>query len=225
MLYWMERSVMRLLALAVLRRGLRVIGRERFPRRGPVIVIGNHIATCDPPLVGALIPRRDVAYMAKSESFQGARWYRFLLRGYNAFPVVRHTADRAALRRSLDVLARGHILVMYPEGSRSPDARMQRAYAGVGFLARRSSAPIVAVGIWGTEKVLPKGASLPRHGQVRIVFSEPFQLPERNDDGSRMTSQQTADWMMWRLAELLPVEYRGVYAPGAILEEHTKPAA
>src|SRR5437879_3594814 len=135
MRYLVERSAILLLALAVLRRALRVIGRDRVPRRGPLIVIGNHIATCDPPLVGALIPRRDVAYMTKSESFQGSRVYRFLLRGYNAFPVVRHSADRAALRHSLDVLAAGQVLVMYPEGARSPDARMTRAYAGVGFIA------------------------------------------------------------------------------------------
>lgn len=225
MRYLLERSVIRLLALVVLRRGLRVTGRGEVPRSGPLIVIGNHIATCDPPLVGALIPRRDVNYMTKSESFQGSRIYRFLLRGYNAFPVVRHTADRAALRRSLDILAVGHALVMYPEGARSANARLARAYAGVGFIARHSGAPIVAAAIWGSEHVLPKGAILPRHAQVRVVFSAPFQLPERNADGSRMTNQRTADWMMSRLAELLPVEYRGVYGPGGLADEDTKPAA
>jgi 1-acyl-sn-glycerol-3-phosphate acyltransferase len=163
--------------------------------------------------------------MAKSESFQGPAWYRFLLRGYHAFPVVRHTADRAALRHSLDTLAAGHVLVMYPEGSRSPDARMARAFAGVGFIARHSGAPIVPAAIWGSEQVLPKGARLPRHAQVRIVYGAPFHLPERNPDGSRMTNQETADWMMSRLAELLPVEYRGVYGPGGLADEDTKPAA
>lgn len=225
MRYLFERGVIRLLARLVLRRALRVTGRERFPATGPVIVIGNHIATCDPPLVGALIPRRDVAYMAKSESFQGAAWYRFLLRGYNAFPVVRHSADRAALRHSLDLLAAGHVLVIYPEGSRSPQARMTRAYAGAGFIARRSGAPIVAAAIWGSEHVLPKGAVLPRHAPVRIVYGDPVRLPERNPDGSRMTNQQTADWMMSRLADLLPLEYRGVYGPGGGLAEDTQPAA
>jgi 1-acyl-sn-glycerol-3-phosphate acyltransferase len=225
MRYLFERSIMLLLARVVLRRELRVIGRDRIPRHGPLIVIGNHIATCDPPLVGALIPRRDIAYMAKSESFQGAWWYRFLLRGYHAFPVVRHSADRAALRRSLDQLASGHVLVMYPEGARSPNAQMTRAYAGVGFIARHSGAPILPAAIWGSERVLPKGAILPRHAPVRVVYGEPFHLPERNPDGSRMSNQQTADWMMSRLAELLPLEYRGVYAPGGEATQDTKPAA
>jgi 1-acyl-sn-glycerol-3-phosphate acyltransferase len=210
MLVRAERALVRLLALVVLRRAIHISGRERLPRSGPALVVSNHVATCDPPLVGAYLHRSDVYYMAKSESFR-KRWNRFFLRGYNAFPVVRQTADRSALRYALELLAAGHVLIMFPEGSRSPDHRIARPYAGVGFIARHSVVPIVPAAIWGTENVMPKGTYVPRHATVHLVYGEPFMLPERNPDGSRMSHQQSTDYMMSRVAELLPDAYRGVY--------------
>ena len=224
MRYRVERALIRLLARIILGRRLHVRGVQNVPATGPVLIIGNHIATCDPPLVGALVPRLDLFYMAKSESFR-KRWHRFLLEGYNAFPVVRHSADRNAVRRALEVLRDGHVLVMYPEGTRSPDHRVTRPYAGVGFIARRTGAPIIPAAIWGSEDVLPKGQLIPRRADVDIVYGEPFALPERNPDGSRMTHQQSADFMMGRLAMLLPVGYQGVFGPDGTLLTDARPAA
>ncbi len=203
-LYPFERRLMLLLMWYFLRDGLRVEGLENIPAGG-CIVAGNHIATCDPPLIGALIRRRDVHYMAKAEAFAKRRtgW---LIAGYNAFPVARHTADRLAIRRSLAVLAQGRVLIMMPEGTRSPDATLQRAEPGVGLIARRSWAPIVPVGVWGSENALPKGASLPRHAEVHVRYGAAVHLPN-----ARMSSQESADWIMERIAEQLPERYRGVY--------------
>lgn len=220
MRYRAERCLVRLLARLVLGPRLHVRGVEHVPSQGPLLLVGNHIATCDPPLVGAQLQRTDLYYMTKSESFR--RWWgRFVIEGYHGFPVVRHSADRRALRRALGYLAAGHGVVIYPEGSRSPDHRLRRPYPGVGFLARRSGAPVVPAAIWGSERVLPKGRWLPRRAEVHIVFGEPFHLPERAVDGSRMTHQQSADLIMARLATLLPEEYRGVF--GRALQ--TPPAA
>lgn len=224
MKYRFFRRLMRIVSRTVLRHRLEVTGRERFPRRGPVIVIGNHISTIDPPLVGAYIPRFDVHYMTKAESFGNPRTA-WMFRWYNAFPVVRHTADRSALRHALNLLAAGHVVVIYPEGTRQRDATMARPYAGAGFIARKSGAPIVAAAIHGSEAVLRKGATLPHPADVHVVYSEPFTLPERNPDGSPMSHQQSADLMMSRLAALLPESYRGVFAPGRRPEEAAPPAA
>ncbi|HEV7677387.1 MAG TPA: lysophospholipid acyltransferase family protein [Candidatus Dormibacteraeota bacterium] len=204
---------MRTLTQIFIHGALHVRGLEKVPKRGPVLVVGNHIATVDPPLTGSRIKRLDVYYMAKSEYFR-LRRQRWLFKGYNAFPVVRHTADRNALKQALQVLERGHVLMMYPEGTRSADHTLHRAYAGAGFLARKSGAPIVPVAVWGSEDVLPKGASWPKHEHVFIQFGEPFLLPERNADGSPMSHQQSADHMLSRVAEMLPEKYRGVYATG-----------
>lgn len=219
-----ERGLIRVLAFVVLRRSLHTSGRDNVPASGPVLLVSNHVATCDPALGGAFIKRLDVYFMAKSESFH-TRWNRFWLRGFNAFPVVRQTADRGALRYALEVLADGHALFMYPEGSRSPDHRIARPYPGVGFIARRSGVPIVPVAVWGSEGVLSKGRLLPRHAEVHLVYGEPFQLPERNPDGSEMSHQQSTDYMMSRVADMLPPEYRGVYGADGNVMVDTSPAA
>jgi 1-acyl-sn-glycerol-3-phosphate acyltransferase len=213
-LYPILRAVMHLLRLIFIPRSLQVEGLEKVPRTGPVLVVGNHIATLDPPLTGALIKRFDVYYMAKSEYFE-KRMQRWIFKGYNAFPVVRHSADRTSLKQALAILRGGHVLMMYPEGTRSADLQLHRPYAGAGFLARKSGAPIVPVAVWGSEGVLPKGASWPRHdSRVHITFGDPFLLPERNDDGTLMTHQQSADYMLAQVAAMLPEKYRGVFREG-----------
>jgi len=204
-LYYVERRLMRLLIRGILGRGLHVEGLETLPSGGYMVAV-NHIATCDPPLVGALIPRYDVHYMAKAELF-AKRWVALLAHGFNTFPVVRGTADRLAIRRAVAVLDQGHVLIMLPEGTRSADARMCRAQPGVGLIARRSGAPIVPVGIWGSENALPKGAGMPQRAEVHIRYGTAVHLPD-----GRMTHQQSADWIMERIAELVPERYRGVYA-------------
>jgi 1-acyl-sn-glycerol-3-phosphate acyltransferase len=204
-LYPFERRLMLGLMWYFLRDELRVEGLENVPRGG-CIVAGNHIATCDPPLIGALIRRHDVHYMAKAEAFRSWK-VAWAISGYNAFPVARHTADRLAIRRSLAVLAQGRVLIMMPEGTRSPDATLQRAEPGVGLIARRSGAPIVPVGVWGSENALPKGASFPRRAEVQVRYGEPVHPPDAS-----MSSQECADWIMERIAALIPERYRGVYS-------------
>ncbi len=203
-LYPFERRLMLSLMWVFLRDGLHVDGLENVPKGG-CIVAGNHLATCDPPLIGALIRRHDVHYMAKAEAFEKAAtgW---IIAGYNGFPVQRHTADRLAIRRSLAVLAQGRVLIMMPEGTRSPDATLQHAEPGVGLIARRSGAPIVPVGVWGSEKALPKGVVIPRRAEVHVRYGAPVHLP----DG--IGHQESADWIMERIAELVPERYRGAYA-------------
>jgi 1-acyl-sn-glycerol-3-phosphate acyltransferase len=204
-LYPAERRLLLLLAAVVLRRDLHVEGLENLGR-GACLVVGNHVATCDPPLIGALIPRHDVHYMAKAEAFTRPA-AAVLIAGFNAFPVVRHTADRLAIRRALAVLAQGRVLVMMPEGTRSPDARLHRAEPGVGLVARRSGAPIVPVAIWGSERVLPKGARLPRRAEVHVHYGSRVHLP-----AGPMSHQESADWIMERVGLLLPERYRGAPA-------------
>ncbi len=213
-MYPILRAVMHVLAGLILFRTKHISGLEKVPRSGPVLVVGNHIASLDPPLTGALIKRFDVYYMAKSEYFT-RRVQGWLFRSYNAFPVVRHSPDRRSLKQALQVLEDGHVLMMYPEGTRSRDLQLHRPYAGAGFLARKSNAPIVPVAVWGSEDILPAGASWPKRAHVWIQFGDPFLLPERNPDGTPMTHQQSADYMMARVAAMLPVRYRGVFAPGS----------
>ena len=101
-LYWVERFFLRVIILLFLFGRVQQLGRERVPRKGGLLVISNHIATADPPLEGALFPR-PLHFMAKVEWFKNPV-IAFLARQFLCFPVVRHTADRAALRYTLGLL-------------------------------------------------------------------------------------------------------------------------
>lgn len=171
--------------------------------------MSNHVGAVDPALIGAWTPR-PVWFMAKSELFQ--RWFtRMVMIGYHAFPVVRHSPDRKALRRAIGLLREGQAVVLFPEGHRADDGRLHRAAPGAGFLARHSRAPVVALGITGTQHVLGRHRLIPRRSPVAMVFGPPFEVPDRNRDGSPMDHQQTADYLMTKIAELLPLEAQGEY--------------
>jgi 1-acyl-sn-glycerol-3-phosphate acyltransferase len=177
--------------------------------QGPLLIVSNHIGAVDPPLLGAWTPR-PVWFMAKAELFKN--WFMGpLARAYHAFPVVRHSPDRRAIRRAFDLLKGGQAVVLFPEGTRSKDARLHRAEPGAGFVARRSGAPIVPVAFTGTHLVLGRTQVIPRRAPVEMSFGRPFLLPERNPDGTVMEHQQSADFMMMKIAELLPLEYQGEY--------------
>ncbi|MFN2582806.1 MAG: lysophospholipid acyltransferase family protein, partial [Candidatus Dormibacteria bacterium] len=131
-----------------------------------------------------------------------------LFRKCHTFPVVRDSPDRTALRQALDHLERDDVLLVYPEGTRSPDGQLHHAHAGAGFIARHSGAPIVPVASWGSDKVLPRGAWIPRRADVHQRIGEPFRLPTRGQDGRPLSNQAAADLMMSRVAALLPTASR-----------------
>jgi 1-acyl-sn-glycerol-3-phosphate acyltransferase len=186
---------------------LSIEGMDNLPRRGSVLVVGNHVGNVEPPLTGVFIPRLDVYYMGKAELFHRpiVGW---LFKRNHTFPVVRNSADRAALRFALRVLAQGHVLLVYPEGTRSWSGEARPPLGGAGFIARHSEAPIVPVASWGSEKVIPKGAWLPRRGDVHLCIGKPFQLPATGRDGKRLSNQEAAEYMMSRVTELLPTGQR-----------------
>lgn len=202
-LYWVILVLLRAVVRLVVRNHLHVEGRENVPRTGGVLLISNHLSSADPPLLGAASPR-PLHFMAKVEWFKH-RLLGFLAWHFLCFPVVRHTADRGALRHTLDLLARGQAVAIYPEGTRSEDLRLHHPEAGVGFLARHAGVPIVPVATWGGENVLQsRGYHLPRAAETHVVFGLPFTLP-----ATPMTNQEAAELMMARIAALLPPRYRG----------------
>ena len=212
MIYAVFRIGVRLLAWIILGRRLRIDGMDNLPRSGAVLVIGNHVGTAEPALTGVFVPRRDVYYMAKSELFRNPL-LGWLFRMNHAFPVVRNTADRAALRQALAVLAGGHVLLVYPEGTRSWDGHViGDVQAGAGFIARHSGAVIVPVASWGSERVIPRGSWMPRPANVELRIGEPFHLPANGRDGRPLSSREAAALMMERVIALLPRERRPVGA-------------
>jgi 1-acyl-sn-glycerol-3-phosphate acyltransferase len=199
----------RLLTRILLGSKFHLRGTSNLPISGPVLIVSNHVGAVDPAIIGAWTPR-PVWFMAKAELFKGS--WAWLMRAYHAFPVVRHSPDRAALRRAFGLLKDGSAVVLFPEGHRSENARLLRAEPGAGFVARRSGAPLVPIAITGTQHVLGRHTVIPKRAEVAMTFGEPFQLPDRNRDGSPMDHQQSADYLMTKIAQLLPLEYQGEYA-------------
>lgn len=215
MIYAVLRLGVRLLAWIVLGRRLRITGMEHIPRRGAVLIVGNHVGTVEPALTGVFIPRRDVFYLAKSELFRNPL-LGWLFRQSHAFPVVRESPDRAALRRALALLAAGHVLLVYPEGTRSWAGQLLgETHGGAGFLARHSNALVVPVASWGSERVIPRGAWLPRRADVELRIGEPFHLPPPGSGGKRLSNREAAATMMERVIALLPAEHRPVSSTAA----------
>ena len=218
MIYAFMRWLMRALTRTYLFGLFRVVGVENVPRHGPVIICPNHSGTLDPPMVPAFAPRDDTWSMAKSEYFKDGL-VTWLFRNYHAFPVVRHTADRAALRRSFDILKAGQALIIYPEGTRVESGVLARPEPGAGFIAQKAACPVVPVGLTGTSECLPKGAWWPRRTRVSITFGKPFRVLSKRADGTRVTHEEAADAIMLQIAELLPEYQRGTFSDMAALRK------
>lgn len=211
MIYAFMRGLMRFMTTTYLVGLFRVEGIDNVPREGPLIVCPNHFGTLDPPMVPAFLPRGDSWNMAKSEYFRRpvSRW---IFNAYHAFPVVRHSADRAALRRAFDLLKAGHVLVIYPEGTRVEKGVLATPEPGAGFLAQKAQVPVLPVALTGTAECLPRGAKWPRRVPVAVRFGKPFVVPQRRANGERISHEEASDVIMLAIAELLPPEKRGRYS-------------
>jgi 1-acyl-sn-glycerol-3-phosphate acyltransferase len=189
----------------------KVSGAQNVPRKGPFIVCPNHSGTLDPPLVPAFVPRGDTWSMAKSEYFEKpvTRW---LFTRYHAFPVIRHSADRTALKRSFDLLKKGHVLVIYPEGTRIDSGVLAEPEPGAGFIAQKAACPVLPVALTGTRECLPKGAKWPHRVRVTVEYGQPFLVRQRRPNGERVSHEEASEAIMLAIAELLPADRRGIFS-------------
>jgi 1-acyl-sn-glycerol-3-phosphate acyltransferase len=182
-----------------------VAGREHVPESGGVLLIANHTSYADPPIIGAACPR-PVNFMAKAELFRIPGLAAFISRTH-AFPVKREAADQQALRHALHLLNRGEVLLVFPEGTRSPDGRLMPFEAGAAFIALASNADVVAVGIDGADRLLPRGKPILLPGTLRVRFGPPLDLSHyRAQRRSREVLQQACDVMSAAIRALLPPE-------------------
>lgn len=150
---------------------------DRVPGEGAALLAANHVSFLDPAMVGSTSPRK-VYFLMTADIFRrsGLRWF---FRWMDAIPVDRagrptRDAIRAALRR----LAAGDLVGIFPEGARVDGAQLGEGLAGVALLARRSGAPVVPVGITGTDRAMPRGTAIPRPASVRVRYGTPFRHAE-----------------------------------------------
>jgi 1-acyl-sn-glycerol-3-phosphate acyltransferase len=193
-------------------------GLEHVPTDGPLILAANHISNADPLMMASwLTPAlgRPIHWMAKAEALDWplAGWF---LRQNGAFGIHRGAADTEAFRLAKAVLDNGRVLGTFPEGTRSPTGALQKAKEGVTLLAIRTGAPILPIGVAGTDRFWPRGRKIwTIGGRISMRVGEPFVL-ERivRADGTKESLDEATTRLMLHVAELLPERHRGVYGSG-----------
>lgn len=197
---------------------LDVQGAGNIPKTEGCIIVSNHLHNLDPVLICIACPR-PLHYMAKVEVMRVSVLGRFLT-WVGAFPINRGKIDRMAIKRAHATLEQNVVLGMFPEGTRSTSMKIEHVLPGAGLLALRDGVQIIPTAITGTERLPFNGIKQhrdrtsmpdPGHKGVRIVFGDPFLIPSEID-GKRTSAAAATDYMMQRVAALLPNEYRGIYS-------------
>ena len=217
MLYTVAHGVIPPVARAVWRP--KVEGLHHVPTSGPVIVASNHLSFFDSVVIPVVVPRK-VVFLAKSDYFTGTGVKGTLVRawfeGLGMLPVDRDDtkAAIASLDTALEVLGKGEAFGIYPEGTRSRDGRLYRGRTGVAHLALTSGAPVVPVGLLGTEDIQPVGVNRPRLGRVDVTVrvGEPIRVAGEYDGvPTGRARRELTDRIMSAIAELTGQEPAGVY--------------
>ena len=185
-----------------------VNGKENVPRKGALIIVANHISDIDAGILNASIPRR-VEFMAKADLFQKPIISQFF-RAYGAFPINENGKEFYSINHSLHILNRNGAIGIFPEGAKNPTA-LGQAMLGSAMIAMMSGAPILPVGITGTESVGDGIRIFYPKGTFRINIGKPFYAPVVRGKRLRINVETTTDIIMKQIAALLPERYRGVY--------------
>ena len=191
---------------------LEFIGWENVPKSGPYLLVFNHVSMFDPPLMVSFWPKAPeiiaASYLWDRPVFGS------IMRWYGSIPNSREYFDRKVLDAALDTLKFGRILCLAPEGKRSNAPGLLPAQLGVAFIAEKANVPIVPIGITGTTPDLLDKAIRFKRPKITIRAGKSFSLPSINAKGKARKQERlrNADMVMIKIAELLPEEYRGVYA-------------
>jgi glycerol-3-phosphate dehydrogenase (NAD(P)+) len=211
-LYWVCRGLVEIVLFTYFR--LDKIGREHIPRTGAAIIASNHRSFMDPWVIGTMA-RRPIYYVAKSELFRNP-FLAWFLSALGAFPVQRGVGDQDTIRTAHELLARGEIVLIFPEGTRTRPGPLGNPKRGVGRLALESGAPVIPVAIFGTEDVR-KGVLL-RPRKIRVRAGGALQFP-RVEPASPVLAQAVVDrvWprvsLQWEWLGGTPADQRQAERP------------
>jgi 1-acyl-sn-glycerol-3-phosphate acyltransferase len=188
---------------------------ERVPLSGAAVLVSNHQCYLDPPLATCLI-RRQCNYLARSTLFRFGP-FGWIIRNVGAVPLERGESDAAALRRAVDILKAGHLLTLFPEGTRTRDGALGKIQSGAAVIAMRSGAPVVPIFIHGAYEAWPRTNMLPRPRRVGVFYGEPIAPPSEaegrghhKEQVRKLTSeiQAALEALQRRAFEAMPIDGR-----------------
>jgi 1-acyl-sn-glycerol-3-phosphate acyltransferase len=184
---------------------------QKVPQTGPLLAYTNHTGMVEAPLLYTrLQPRKKLTAIAKVETWDN--WFlNWVFTLWNIIPIRRGEADMVAMRKSLEMLEKGYILGISPEGTRSREGKLLRAHGGISMIGLHSGAPLQAVAHWGGEN-FGRNVKKFKRTDFNIRVGPIFYLDAHGERVSKEIRQQMADEMMYQLAKLLPEEYRGEYS-------------
>jgi 1-acyl-sn-glycerol-3-phosphate acyltransferase len=195
-----------------------VIGVDKIPKEGGVILASNHLSFIDSIILPLVVDRR-VSFLAKSDYFTRKGLKGWLTKSFmlatGQLPIDRSggKASEDSLNSGLAVLARGSVLGIYPEGTRSPDAKLYRGRTGVARMILEAGVPVVPIAMIDTEKIMPIGTRLPKIGRIGIIAGEPLDFSRfEGMEGDRFILRSITDEIMYELHALSRQEYSDVYA-------------
>jgi 1-acyl-sn-glycerol-3-phosphate acyltransferase len=189
----------------------RIEGAEHVPATGPAILASNHLSIADSTFLPLMLPRK-VSFVAKAEYFTGNPLTAMYMRATGQIAVDRESASaaRSVLEAAAELLRRGELFGIYPEGTRSPDGRLYKGKIGVAWLALTTGAPVLPVAMIGTDRVLPPGRAIPRLGRIGVRIGEPMYFTGDPDDAR--TRRDVTDQVMQAIQKLSGQEYVPMYA-------------
>jgi len=195
-----------------------IVGRRNVPAEGAAILASNHLSFVDSVFLPLMIDRR-MSFLAKSDYFTGRGirgWAtRMFLKATGQIPIDRSggKASEASLNTGLQVLGRGDLLGIYPEGTRSPDGKLYRGRTGIARMALEAHVPVVPVVMVDTDTMMPIGTRVPRVARVGVVIGEPLDFSRfAGMEGDRYILRSITDEIMVALQRLGEQEYADVYA-------------
>jgi 1-acyl-sn-glycerol-3-phosphate acyltransferase len=195
-----------------------IVGRRNIPASGAAILASNHLSFADSIFLPLVIDRR-MSFLAKSDYFTGRGlrgWAtRFFFKATGQIPIDRTggKASEASLNTGLQVLGRGDLLGIYPEGTRSPDGTLYRGRTGLARMALEAHVPVVPVVMVDTDTVMPIGKRIPRIGRVGIIIGEPLDFSRfAGMESDRYVLRSVTDEIMIALQRLGAQRYDDVYA-------------
>jgi 1-acyl-sn-glycerol-3-phosphate acyltransferase len=180
---------------------LTVLGKEHIDFAGPALITSNHVSYLDPPFIGSAFDE-DICFLARKSLFRFAISHWILTR-WQAIAVDRDRPDPGSLKTVLRRLKEGKKVIIFPEGTRSPDGSLLPGEPGVGMLIAKAGVPVLPVRIFGAHRALPRDKKLPQPARITIAFGKPWTCdPAMLNDSGKDRYQRIADEVMRRISEL-----------------------